>query len=447
MSNIRRVTVWLLWLSFAACACFASGASPRIIVSPRDALIDRRVSVRVRGLEPRQRVTLTAIATDAANRQWKSRAVFQADHKGTVVLDRTRPIAGDYVTADAMGPFWSMSPADGRTGGLFSRGSLPSYNVRLYLSDEHGILASTEVVRRFFSPGVTIREVREAGLVGRMWVPAGQGRHPSILLLTGGSGGIQTRFGPVLASHGYTVFSLAYFGIEPLPQRQVEIPLEYFEHALVWMKSQPEVNPNRIAAMGSSKGAEVALILGATFDSIKAVISFAGSSMAWEGAMERRNGVVVDPLAYKSGWTFRGQPLPYVPKTASEEATRRVVADSARSRALFEPGLSQKEAVEKATIPVEHIHGAVLLFSGKEDVAWPSTPMSDMVVARLRLFHHRWPFRHVAYDSAGHVFEEGYLPTPAFSAVQGGTPAGNAYAQADSWRLVLKFLAKNLSAR
>ncbi len=443
----------LILLVFGAVTAHGDGdvgrasASAQIIVSPQEALIDQRVSVSLTGLEPRQRVTLTAVATDAATRQWKSTAVFQAGRRGTVTLDRTAPIAGDYLTADAMGPFWSMSPVDGRKGGLFSRGSLPSYRVHLELSDERGLLASTDVIRRFCSPDITVREIREAGLVGRMWIPAGQGHRPSILLLTGGSGGIQTRYGPLLASHGYTVFSLAYFGIEPLPQRQVEIPLEYFDRALAWMKTQAEVDPERIGVMGSSKGGEASLLLAATFDSIKAVIAFAGSSVVWEGAMERRNGSVVDPLAYKSGWTFQGKPLPYLPKTASEEATRRVMADPAQSRALFEPALSQKALVEKAAIPVERIHGPVLLFSGKDDVAWPSTPMSDMVIARLRRFHYRWPFRHVAYDSAGHLFEDGYLPTPAFSAVQGGTPAGNAHAQADSWRLVLKFLADHLTPR
>jgi hypothetical protein len=126
---------------------------------------------------------------------------------------------------------------------------------------------------------------------------------------------------------------------------------------------------------------------------------------------------------------------------------RRAAENRAHSRALFEPSLLLKADVEKAAIPVERINGAVLLFSGKEDVGWPSTTMSDMVVARLRRFRHRWPFRHVAYDRAGHVFEEGYLPAPAFSAVQGGPAAGNAFAQSDSWNLVLRFLARNLSAR
>lgn len=447
MINTRTTASLLLWLSITACASGALKAAPSITVEPRDALIDQRVSVRITGLEPLQRVTLTAVSTDAAKRQWMSTATFEANRRGAVNLDRVRPISGSYDMADAMGLFWSMSPVDGRMGGLFSRGALPSYSVRLSLFDGHGVIASAEIIRRFFSAGVTTREVQEGGLVGRMWLPAEPGRHPTVLLLTGGTGGIQTRYGPVLASHGYAVFSLAYFGIEPLPPRQLEIPLEYFERALEWMKAQPGVDSDRIAAMGSSKGAELALLLGATFPSIKAVIGFAGSSVIWEGAMERRDGVVVDPRAYKSGWTFHGRPLPYVPKTVSEEATRRVVENPAHSRAFFEPSLSLEADVEKAAIPVERIRGAVLLFSGKEDVAWPSTPMSDMVVARLRRFHHPWPFRHVAYDHAGHVFEEGYLPTPAFSAVQGGSAAGNAFAQSDSWRLVLRFLANNLSRR
>src|SRR4030095_13395329 len=71
-------------------------------------------------------------------------------------------------------------------------------------------------------------------------------------------------------------------------------------------------------------------------------------------------------------------------------------------RPLFEDALQNERAVEKATIHVEN--GAVLLISGKDDRVWPSAPMADRIVARLREHRHLFAYRHLSYDQAGHSF-------------------------------------------
>ncbi|MCA1592734.1 MAG: hypothetical protein LC754_08815 [Acidobacteria bacterium] len=88
-----------------------------------------------------------------------------------------------------------------------------------------------------------------------------------------------------------------------------------------------------------------------------------------------------------------------------------------------------------------------MLLSGKRDVSWPSYRMSEMVIGRLRKFRHKYPYQHLWYEDAGHTFEDGYLPSAQFSKTLGGTPGGNARAQADSWPKVLRFLKENLAHR
>ena len=119
-------------------------------------------------------------------------------------------------------------------------------------------------------------------------------------------------------------------------------------------------------------------------------------------------------------------------------------------RPLFEDALKNKRAVENATIHVEKTHSAILLISGKDDRVWPSAPMAERIVARLREHQHTFSYRHLSYDNAGHRFGLPNQPrtndaTGTFK--MGGTPAGNAAAAANSWKAMLEFLDTELRNR
>jgi dienelactone hydrolase len=119
-------------------------------------------------------------------------------------------------------------------------------------------------------------------------------------------------------------------------------------------------------------------------------------------------------------------------------------------RPLFEDALKDKRAVERATIRVENIRGAILLISGKDDRVWPSTSMAERIVARLREHQHPFTCRHLSYDNAGHSF--GLPEQPRTNATtetfkMGGTPSGNAAAATSSWKATLEFLETELRSR
>ncbi|MBB6564551.1 hypothetical protein HPO96_18575 [Kribbella sandramycini] len=57
--------------------------------------------------------------------------------------------------------------------------------------------------------------------------------------------------------------------------------------------------------MGSSWGAEAALLLGALDERVDAVVAFAPSAYVW--------GRVDNDGRQRSAWTWRGEPLPFVP--------------------------------------------------------------------------------------------------------------------------------------
>ncbi len=217
-------------------------------------------------------------------------------------------------------------------------------------------------LRRSAAPGVIRTDVRHDGLVASVFRPPGTGRHPVVITLPGSGGGLSEGSAALLASHGYVGVALAYFGIESLPAGLVSIPLEYFERAYAWLRAQSFVDAERVAVMGTSRGGELALLLGATFPWVRAVIGYVPSGVTYSGVADRRTATP------EAGWTHRGAPLPF----ASFDASR--VDYRAAEIALtpgFRGGLEDAVAARRAEIPVERTRGPILMMLGRRrpDVA------------------------------------------------------------------------------
>ncbi|RPI21065.1 MAG: acyl-CoA thioesterase [Acidobacteria bacterium] len=433
--GVRRLGLAL----FLVASTFAFGtgllAGPAIHVNPSTALMDQRVWIRITGLLPDQAVKMIATMEDLHGEAWKSEAEFVADRAGAVDLDKQAPVRGSYAGVDGMGLFWSMETL-GTSQNQSARSSpLAPVVMELDLEIEGKGVASASLTRLFVMPEVTSLEVREGGLVAKLYEPGTGCPCPGILVLGGSEGGIQTAeyAAALLASHGYAAFAVAYFGMEGLPQKFVEIPVDYLKKAIDWMAHRQTIDPNRLAVMGGSKGGELALLVAARSPQLRAVVAYAPSSVVWQGI----GGT-------GSSWSEGGKPLDYVPYKPMAPA--RNTANQMVLMPLYLASLENREAVQKAAIPVEKINGPVLLLSGKDDQLWPSSVMADMVVARLKERKHKHSCEHLSYESAGHAIASAYRPTTSRggSLALGGSPGANARAQADSWPKVLRFLRTNL---
>lgn len=256
----------------------------RIEASPRDALVGDGVSIRVHGCRPGQVVTITARTPDGRNRMWQSYATFRADENGVVDVGTQQPLSGTYAGVDAGGLLWSMVPERGAPQPtVYEPGELEAQTIFLRVLDGESVLASAELVRRFAAPDLRRTAVRDHGLVGTFFARAGSAALPCIITLGGSEGGLKEEWARLLASHGFAALALAYFGADTLPEKLVEIPLEYFETALQWVSRRPEVDPHRIGIMGGSKGGELALLLGSKFPQVRAVIAGVPSGLVWQG--------------------------------------------------------------------------------------------------------------------------------------------------------------------
>ena len=75
--------------------------------------------------------------------------------------------------------------------------------------------------------------------------------------------------------------------------------------------------------------------------------------------------------------------------------------------------------------------------------------MAEMVINRLREHKYQYRYEHLSYEHAGHNIGLYYEPTTHSTGggglALGGTPSGNARAQADSWPKVIRFLREGLT--
>ncbi|NES84075.1 MAG: hypothetical protein F6K10_23180 [Moorea sp. SIO2B7] len=267
--------------------------APHIEITPRKPLVDECVSLRLLGFAPHTPVTIRAKSFDGCGGQYQSHATFYTNDQGILDLSAEEPISGSYEGVDAMGLVWSrvLSPAEANVADA-TRMKKPSPVLHsttqeevLYFTAEAGgkVVASTTLERLFTAPGVTRRDVRDGGLVGTFFTPANPDPHPGCLVVGGSGGGIPSNTAALLASHGYSTLALAYFSEAHLPKALVNIPLEYFAAALRWMQAQDKVDSEKIAILGRSRGGELALLLGATFPQITAVVGYVPSGVLWGG--------------------------------------------------------------------------------------------------------------------------------------------------------------------
>jgi dienelactone hydrolase len=269
--------------------------------------------------------------------------------------------------------------------------------------------------------------------------------HPGVLLLGGSEGGLHELDAALLAGHGFTVLTQAYFGVPGVPDHLVEIPLEPFGRAIELLGRRA----GQVGVVGGSRGGELALLVAATFLDVKAVVSVVGSGVVTQCVGP--GGRLLRQLEHEAtSWTHQGRPIPYLPYSVPHELRMKVVAgEPVPLRLAFDLSDGIPEDTE---IPVERIAGGVLLLSSGSDEGWPSAVLSEVAEHRLRANDHPFRYEHVVYPGAGHLIAgppnrpttEVLVPDADVRFDMGGTPAASAAARTDAWRRTVEFLSDQL---
>lgn len=427
---------------------------PQLTITPNPARIDQPVHIRLAGFAPDQRVTLQAQMQDEGKQTWRSEATFKADAAGVIDVSTQPPLTGAYTGVDGMGLFWSMAPVDeGNAPVAFSKCTLAPLTVTFTALAAEQIVATATLDRLFIAPGVTCTPVREQGLVGSLFQPAGNGPFPGVLVVGGSEGGIfsSEQRAALLAAQGYAALALAYFALETLPGELVNIPLEYFGTALAWLQRQPTIRGDQVAAVGGSKGGELVLLLATCYPQLKAVVAYLPSNVVWNGVVRGQD----DPVQWSSSWSWQGEPLPFLARAPMNQLQEQMARGEAISlRPLYEHPLADHTAMTQAMILVEQSQAAILLISGGDDQFWPSSPMAELVMERLHRSQYPYPFAHLSYPAAGHGIGLPHLPATVnqmrhpirgLLLRSGGNTVANAQARVDAWARMVEFVGENLS--
>ncbi len=200
-----------------------------------------------------------------------------------------------------------------------------------------------------------------------------------ILVLGGSSGRVDMQRASLFADLGVTALALRWFGGVDQSPGICEIPLETFVDGIEELQRQ---GCQRIAIIGTSKGAEAALLTAAFDKRMQSVFAISPTSVVWGNIGPGQDGI---SWPERSSWSWKGKPLPFVPAEPSwqREYDQGLVA----YRGLFEHCLQKfASSVPAASIPVQDIRADVIVIAGGSDALWPSDLFAREIVRRRSEF-------------------------------------------------------------
>lgn len=396
-----------------------------------------QTAIDIQGLLPATRYTVRA-ELDYGGALYRSSADFISDWRGRIRTDRAAPLAGSYRDADPDGFFWSMVVA-----GTTAKAA-PLY--RFTVEKEGTPVTAGTLPLGLLRPGVRAIPLDGTGLVGTLYLPAARGPRPAVIAFGGSEGGAGTGEADAvaLANAGYVGLGVAYFGAAGLPAQLSGIPLEYFGKAIDFLRARAEVRRDRIAVMGMSRGGELALLLGATFPEIAAVVAQVPSPVRWAG-----NTAQATLGNWPPAWTYGGVALAYL--SPSVWPTPIALPDGRTAyneRPVFEAGLQDAAGAAAATTAIENTAGPILMWGGDADEMWPSCELVRLAVRRLAAKGHPYADQGICYPGAGHLVgmipggptSTTVVPEGGYWLNLGGDPAAIAAGQRDAWNRTLALL-------
>ena len=283
-------------------------------------------------------------------------------------------------------------------------------------------------------------EINSGDTVGVVFEPHERANH-FVVMLGGSYGGVPEALARRLAENGVSAFALGYFGVPGLPSALVEIPIESLQRGIESF-SERYAGGRSVGLLGFSKGAELALILGAHMGgSIGQIVAVAPSHVAWFGL--KPPGPDPDRRSTRSSWSLRGVPLPFLacpPVVMPAFSEKGLRTDVFFDLSRHEPG-----EIDAARIAVERSAGPLLLLSGDDDHQWPAAAMAIEIVRRMEENGRADEVTNVIYPGAGHAFFVQQFTRPPEPGARpsydlGGNDQADRIAGEDAWQRAVSFL-------
>ncbi|MFW6410262.1 MAG: alpha/beta hydrolase family protein [Halanaerobiales bacterium] len=397
---------------------------------PQVVQIDTPFSLEVTGLSFSGEVDLVVQQEDADGNIWSHRETYSVED-GTLVVDEEELMwqiqmsepegdnieleneqLGNMIDDDLLQPSWI--PPIKKLG--------EEIELKIYLERDEKVVGETTVIRTYGHPDIKRKELEDEELVAVLFEPPGSKPAPGVVVLHGSGGNMPEPVAYMLASNGFVVLALQYFGdAEGISSRLEEVPVEYVEKAGKYLLEHKRVKGDQIGLYGGSRGGELALLAASHFDIFGSVVAMVPSGVAWE----TNSG--------EASWTHDGEAVESVP-----------VVDTPGSPPYeYEPYFTksfdkaEEEVVSDAIIKVEKISGPVLIVSGGDDAMWNTQKLLEPAEKRFEEYDFPYEYRHLVYEEAGHAITYPYQPVAnrkvnqEYMYLMGGNKEGYAKADAD----------------
>lgn len=263
------------------------------------------------------------------------------------------------------------------------------------------------------------------GLQG-IWVKPDKPSATGIIVLGGSSGAVPVERARLVAGLGVEVIALRWFGGPDQSPGICEIPLEIIERAVDLLA---RAGRQRLGLVGTSKGAEAALLLGSLDTRVDLVVAFSPSAYVWANVGPGFDGFEWPP---RSSFTWRGEPVPFVPHDAEDLLSVRRIPPVCYLDLFITSLRKHQEKLLAAAIPVERA-GALILVAGGDDQLWPSVEFAQRLAARRKA--HGKTTNLILHPQAGHrILLPGETTERSKLNAHGGTDQADAELGALAWR-------------
>jgi pimeloyl-ACP methyl ester carboxylesterase len=422
----------------------------KLQIQPLTAPCDERIDIRVADAPPFGKVDITTSMTFpwAETVEYESHASFTADANGNLDLSKQRPDSGSYDLIDGMGPILYLKRVRGDFKDALENVSVDRsvfIDMRAECGQEN---SSVRLERLLMSPGLRSQRVSDE-FVGELFYT--ESRHDKTVIFLGGSSNADlcTILPPaaLMASHGFNVLALSFFGEKGLNSALAEVPLEYFEKVFAWLESSPITACKEVYVYGASIGAVLALVLASRYSIITKVVAVNPLAWCFQGLSPKRVSL----------WTYGGSPLPFI-KFAWLPSIRYIMSCIVRNKPIgfaymYRKSLELADNREEARIQVEKSNADMLLFGGQKDGWWDTHDACLGMTAQLARHNYQHAYEYVTYEDGGHAcYAPFVIPVDEFSAplkiaprlvlAEGVSRAANAHMLEDSWNRALEFFKR-----
>ncbi len=199
-----------------------------------------------------------------------------------------------------------------------------------------------------------------------------------------------------LVNAGYGCLSLAYFKYDGLSPLLRNIPLEFIEPHMAWLKRRKSLDCSKISMVGVSKGGELGLLLASKYSEISKLAALVPPTHLMEGQYYWGGEIV-------GSWNYNGENLPF----AYYNYANPVFWDTAsvvyqHYAVATEEALQDLEVKERVRIPVEDMSCELFLVSAKNDTIVPAYGMCVEVMESLEAANYPHKKMHLYSENGGH---------------------------------------------